>query len=375
MCRPAKRPKPLAVAPFVPLKAEELEMQQTLADIKPSPVAEDSEAYFSLTDLLEDAPCDLFNLPTTTPTPVNSSADAEARPKTFVYTTFDMVSNLENGAAIGFNLEGTALEIRDLVLLTEKILPKYFRHKNVTSFYRQLNSYGFRTTRSASADIAHTFTHELFRRGEPEMLVNIVRKKCMPKDKNTCKKSESPSSDLSEIVPSLVESPGSSTSSPLSSAVVSPASETAAEVSVIFQKKEVPELEELRRAEMKMKERVALLKSRNQALKDENKSILMESDLIFRTMNHLVDNQTNAIEKLFGIEAARAFAEQAKPFRFDFESESSEKSSFDAATPQIQSQAQDFTEFVDETNDILFQDDELQMLENIFNVDASSLMV
>lgn len=62
--------------------------------------------------------------------------------KPFVYAAYEMVTNNE-GPYIGFSIDGNALEIRDVTLFSEKILPKYFKHKNISSFIRQLNMYGF----------------------------------------------------------------------------------------------------------------------------------------------------------------------------------------------------------------------------------------
>jgi len=62
--------------------------------------------------------------------------------KPFVYAAFEMVTN-NDGPHVGFSSDGTALEIRDVNVFSEKILPRYFKHKNISSFIRQLNMYGF----------------------------------------------------------------------------------------------------------------------------------------------------------------------------------------------------------------------------------------
>lgn len=431
MCRPAKRPKPLvqaAVMPafvvqekgdqiqqmVVPKFGEDFSSQQELFSVESllksfpvDPIAVTTSApsdaidepFMSLADLLESEEDELFESQPSTPCSGNEEQDDyDSRPKTFVFTTYDMVSNLANAAAIGFNAEGTALEIRDIRVLSESILPRYFRHRNVTSFYRQLNSYGFRTVKSASAEIAHTFTHELFKQGQPEMLSSIVRKKCNPREKKERRTKRpapvSSSEEPAELVPA-VSSPSSSSSSggdesPEDSVVREPAAVAPVVVvekaeKVIFTKpvhvetqvanpaRDVAKLlAELRSASAKVQERSLALEARNRRIAEENKAMLVESDYIFRSMNRLVDNQTSIIEKLFGEAASLAFADQARPFRFDFaEAPSSSKveQQVKQAPSALETQAQDFTEFVLESNDLLFQDDDLELMENIFSVD------
>ena len=65
----------------------------------------------------------------------------------FVKNLFAMVDNEENAAGIGFSANGRSVEIRDPKVLSEKILPRYFKHSKVTSLLRQFNNYDFRSTR------------------------------------------------------------------------------------------------------------------------------------------------------------------------------------------------------------------------------------
>ena len=58
-----------------------------------------------------------------------------------------MANAEDNGFAIGFSSDGNFLEIRDAKQLGEVVLPKYYKHRNVSSFVRQLNNYGFKTIR------------------------------------------------------------------------------------------------------------------------------------------------------------------------------------------------------------------------------------
>jgi hypothetical protein len=95
----------------------------------------------------------------------------------FVRNVYEMAMCSDNAAAIGFSDDGLCLEVRDPKVLSEAILQKYFKHKNVSSFIRQLNNYGFKTIPVLmSSSIIHCFAHDNFRRGRLDLLEGVMRR-------------------------------------------------------------------------------------------------------------------------------------------------------------------------------------------------------
>jgi hypothetical protein len=63
--------------------------------------------------------------------------------------------------------------IKNIEVFESEVLPKYFRHKNFTSFLRQLNMYSFIKIRE---DKYYSFSHKLFKRSTNEFS-KIIRRK------------------------------------------------------------------------------------------------------------------------------------------------------------------------------------------------------
>lgn len=68
---------------------------------------------------------------------------------------------------------GKAFEIHELEAFEKEIIPKYFRHRHIASFRRQLSMYGFR--RAVVDDGYSGFAHEIFHRDHPEQCATIKR--------------------------------------------------------------------------------------------------------------------------------------------------------------------------------------------------------
>ncbi|PIO37964.1 hypothetical protein AB205_0006000, partial [Aquarana catesbeiana] len=79
--------------------------------------------------------------------------------------------------------DGQNFCILDDQRFSKEILPKYFKHNNLSSFIRQLNMYGFRKVMSLESGLVRTeggsaieFQHPSFKKGRAELLENIKRK-------------------------------------------------------------------------------------------------------------------------------------------------------------------------------------------------------
>jgi hypothetical protein len=291
------------------------------------------------------------------------STEDASRPRTFVFTTYEMVNDPKNAMAIGFNDEGNVIEIRDLDLLSEKTLPLYFRHKNVTSFYRQLNSYGFRTTRSSMTNVVHAFSHDLFRANRPELLSGISRKRCMKKlARMAAQKEEEEEKMKSTASPPSPMSVSSGSSDEVAAIAVKP---VAVVKTVAAPKKRVPrpaptDVESLHRSEVEAAERMQALQAMNRRLEEENRAVANESSRIVNSVNELVDVQTSLIQMLFGAEAAKAFADQSMPFRLQ-------------PMNKIEEQARDFEAFNNATTEMFGSDEDFKLLEDIFANETEQL--
>lgn len=89
----------------------------------------------------------------------------------FIQKVYDLVQDAETADTVSWEESGESFVIWRVGDFTEKVLPAYFKHSNMSSFVRQLNQYGFHK-------ISHErweFQHEFFRRDRPDLLSQIKR--------------------------------------------------------------------------------------------------------------------------------------------------------------------------------------------------------
>lgn len=91
----------------------------------------------------------------------------------FLVTTMTMIEENNHTKIIHWSDNGSSFVIENQELFF-KLLPKYFKTKNYSSFVRQLNMYDFHKIKNEKG--FHEFKHPLFVRGHPELLNQIQRK-------------------------------------------------------------------------------------------------------------------------------------------------------------------------------------------------------
>jgi len=97
----------------------------------------------------------------------------------FLTKTFQLVDDPTTNHIVCWCGEASFL-VKDEPRFAAELLPSVFKHNNMSSFVRQLNSYGF--SKSSGSWI---FSHEKFRRGRADLLNWITRKLPQPRDSTT----------------------------------------------------------------------------------------------------------------------------------------------------------------------------------------------
>ncbi|UTX45816.1 heat shock transcription factor [Encephalitozoon intestinalis] len=95
----------------------------------------------------------------------------------FVVKLFQMLEEPENYPYISWSPDGRSFVISDIQGFSEFVLERHFRHKNWSSFVRQLNKYDFYKVRRDGERAQWEYRNKYFQRGRPELLDKIRRKK------------------------------------------------------------------------------------------------------------------------------------------------------------------------------------------------------
>ncbi|DAZ92984.1 TPA: hypothetical protein N0F65_006339 [Lagenidium giganteum] len=108
----------------------------------------------------------------TTTATSSATALAAASSGSFARKLYRMVES-EPSSIVAWVKGGTAFRIVDANLLVAHCLPKYFKHRRLSSLIRQLNLYSFYRDGDGSQTI---YQHSFFRQGRPDLLVCIKRR-------------------------------------------------------------------------------------------------------------------------------------------------------------------------------------------------------
>ncbi|KAI3887576.1 hypothetical protein MKX03_012963 [Papaver bracteatum] len=115
----------------------------------------------------------------------SSSQSSRTRsPAPFLSKTYELLEEHLGGGdgdddqhkIVSWNSTGTGFVVWSPQEFSELLLPKYFKHKNFSSFIRQLNTYGFKKIAANRWE----FQHEKFFKGGRHLLAEITRKKAEP---------------------------------------------------------------------------------------------------------------------------------------------------------------------------------------------------
>lgn len=112
----------------------------------------------------------------------SEASEQQSKAPPFLLRLYQMVNDPSSDDVIYWNMKakpiegvpcGTPFTVVDNGRMEKELIPQFYKHSNFTSFIRQLNQYRFRKLDTKS----WTFGHEFFVREQPELLVNIKRKR------------------------------------------------------------------------------------------------------------------------------------------------------------------------------------------------------
>ena len=90
----------------------------------------------------------------------------------FIHRLYDILEDASYSHIVSWTTEGDGIHIKDCDLFMEQIVPKYFKHSKISSFFRQMNMYYFKLVKSIKPN-GKLFTNPQFIRGKRELLNQI----------------------------------------------------------------------------------------------------------------------------------------------------------------------------------------------------------
>ena len=96
---------------------------------------------------------------------------------TFLSKLYDILNDEQYKGIIHWNKEGKAIVINDISKLCEIVLAKFYKHRNYSSFVRQLNKYGFNKVKGGGKEEL-IFEHDKFNKNiTKEQIKEIAQEK------------------------------------------------------------------------------------------------------------------------------------------------------------------------------------------------------
>ncbi|KAF8082527.1 hypothetical protein N665_0821s0003 [Sinapis alba] len=134
------------------------------------------------------------------------SSDGVSSVAPFLMKCYEMVDDSSTDSIISWSANGdNSFVISDTNVFSAQLLPKYFKHSNLSSFVHQLNIYGFR---KVDADRCE-FANDGFVRGRKDLLKNVIRRKKVQsvehQNKHVSRKQESASDTCKKDDPEKTE--------------------------------------------------------------------------------------------------------------------------------------------------------------------------
>lgn len=97
----------------------------------------------------------------------------------FMSKLYLMMADREHAKIVSWAPDGESFQISDTQAFQQEVIPKYFKHRNLKSFIRQLNLHDFKKIRPVeSSKGAHpeVYRNRFFRKDQPSLLALIKRK-------------------------------------------------------------------------------------------------------------------------------------------------------------------------------------------------------
>ena len=92
----------------------------------------------------------------------------------FILKCYKLLQDQAFTDIVDWNMEGTAIMIKEPFKFAQIVLPIYFKHNKLTSFIRQLNMYDFRKSKQQMYDLI--YSHDFFQRDKQHLFAQIKRK-------------------------------------------------------------------------------------------------------------------------------------------------------------------------------------------------------